>query len=281
MAKKSKATRQYNKQLQRQQKILKRAQQKGIRLDLSATKQTQQKPTKKDIVKLRKENIYYSKNLKANTENKANLSLSANQIQKAVKARAKQTFRVDYTNEADKIERQRKRKEEEKKKKRKEQKSRRREQETQEKIDILRDKLQKKQDENVVQDIEPDIEPEPEPYRPEEPTRPHPPEVNESTSFYSETIIRMYKQELKNYPQHAEPLINAWLDSLIQKYGMDDVAQMIQEASASGIILTYEIAYDVYKIHAYIAEMLNYLPEMTPEWASDVLDAFDEWADIR
>lgn len=280
MAKKSKTTRQYNKQLQRQQKILRKAQQKGIKLDLTSTKQQQQKPTKKDIVKLRKENIYNSRQVKAKTGNKANLSLSANQIQKAVKARAKQKFHVDYSNEADKIERQRKRKEEEKKKQKKERKQREREQEEQEKIDSLRDKLQKK-DENVVQDIEPDVEPEPEPYRPQEPTRPHPTEVNESTSFYSETIIRMYKQELKNYPQHAEPLINAWLDSLIGKYGMDDVAQMIQEASASGIILTYEIAYDTYKMHAYIAEMLNYLPEMTPEWASDVLDAFDEWADIR
>ncbi len=281
MAKKSKTTRQYNKQLQRQQKILRKAQQKGIKVDLSSTKSPQQKPTKKDIVKLRKENIYYSKNLKANTENKANLSLTSNQIQKAVKARAKQKFHVDYSNEADKIERQRKRKEEEKKKQKKERKQREREQEAQEKIDSLRDKLQKKQDENVVQDIEQDVEPEQETYRPQEPTRPHPPEVNESTSFYTDTILRMYRQELKNFPNKAEPYITAWLDSLIAKYGRDDVAQMIQEGSASGVILTWEIAYNNSKLRNYVGEMLHYLPEMTPEMVSVILDEFDEWIDIR
>lgn len=260
MAKKSKTTRQYNKQLQRQQKILRKAQQKGIKLDLSSTKQQQQKPTKKDITRIRKQNIQYDRQVNNKTNNKNTLSLTTKQIQKVVHSKQRRAFKL----EDQKIGRFK-----ESKKKQ--------EAEKQEAIDSLRNKLRKAKPQTV--EAEPDIEPET--YRPEEPTRPHPPEVNESTSFYSETIIRMYKQELKNYPQHAEPLINAWLDSLIEKYGIDDVAQMIQEASASGIILTYEIAYDVYKIHAYIAEMLNYLPEMTPEWASDVLDAFDEWADIR
>ena len=122
---------------------------------------------------------------------------------------------------------------------------------------------------------------EPEPYRPQQPTQPHPPVVNESDSFYSDTIIKLYRDALKYYPQHAEPLLNNWLDSLIAKYGKDDVATMIQQASSNGVILTYEIAYDTYKMHAYIAEMLNYLPEMTPEWASVILDEFDEWNDIR
>lgn len=250
MAKKSKTTRQYNKQLQRQRKILKKAQQKGINLDLSSTRQQIQKPTKKDITRIRKQNIQYDRQVKNKTDNKNKLSLTNKQIQRAVQGRQKLTFKPAKIKPP--------------------------------KMNKPKEVQQQTlEPEEIVPDIEPDIEPEPEPYRPQEPTRPHPPEVNESTSFYSETIIRMYKQELKNYPQHAEPLINAWLDSLIEKYGIDDVAQMIQEASASGIILTYEIAYDVYKIHAYIAEMLNYLPEMTPEWASDVLDAFDEWADIR
>lgn len=246
MAKKSKTTRQYNKQLQRQRKILKKAQQKDINLDLSSTTQQIQKPTKKDITRIRKQNIQYDRQVKDKTTNKNKLSLTNKHLQKAVQGRQKLTFKP---------------------------------------AKIKPPKMNKpkevQQHTPEPEEIVPDIEPEPEPYRPQEPTRPHPTEVNESTSFYSETIIRMYKQELKNYPQHAEPLINAWLDSLIEKYGIDDVAQMIQEASANGIILTYEIAYDVYKIHAYIAEMLNYLPEMTPEWASDVLDAFDEWADIR
>ena len=93
MAKKSKATRQYNKQLQRQQKILKRAQQKGIRLDLSTTKQPQQKPTKKDITRIRKQNIQYDRQVKDKTSNKNKLTLTSKQIQRAVQGRQKLAFK--------------------------------------------------------------------------------------------------------------------------------------------------------------------------------------------
>jgi hypothetical protein len=258
MAKKSKTTRQYNKQLQRQQKILRKAQQKGIKVDLSSAKSPQQKPTKKDITRIRKQNIQYDRQVKDKTSNQNKLSLTTKQIQKAVQSKQRRAFKL----EQQKIGRF------------KEAKSKQ-EAEKQEAVDSLRRKLSKAKPQTV------EAEPEPESYRPQEPTRPHPPEVNESTSFYTDSILRMYRQELKNFPNKAEPYITAWLDSLIAKYGRDDVAQMIQEGSASGVILTWEIAYDNSKLRNYVGEMLHYLPEMTPEMVSVILDEFDEWFDIR
>ena len=175
MAKKSKTTRQYNKQLKRQRKILKKAQKKGTNLDLSSTRQQIQKPSKKDITRIRKQNIQYDRQVKDKTTNKNKLSLTNKQLQKDVKSKQRRAFKL----EQQKIGRF------------KEAKSKQ-EAEKQEAVDSLRRKLSKAKPQTV------EAEPAPETYRPQEPTRPHPSEVNESTSFYSETIIRMYKQELKN-----------------------------------------------------------------------------------
>lgn len=87
VAKKSKATRQYNKQLQRQQKILRKAQQKGIKLDLTSKQQKQERITKKDVVNLRKQNIQYDKQVKNKTDNKTQLKLTNKQIQKAIQGK--------------------------------------------------------------------------------------------------------------------------------------------------------------------------------------------------
>lgn len=238
VAKKSKATRQYNKQLQRQQKILRKAQQKGIRLDLTSKQQKQERITKKDVVNLRKQNIQYDRQVKNKTDNKTQLKLTNKQIQKAVQGKQQRIKPVKVIQPK-----------------------------------VIKPKVNKPK----VQ-----IETEPVPsYLPEPPEHEYQDTVNEDTSFFTDAIINMYLTTISHYPNNAEPILKNWLNQMISKYGRDDVAMMLQDGASAGVVLTWEIAYNNERLQAYIADMLDFLPEMTVEWKEDVMDSFDDWRDIN
>lgn len=242
MAKKSKATRQYNKQLQRQQKILRKAQQKGIKLDLSSTQQKQERYTKKDVVNIRKRNVQYSKEVKAKPTT-SSIKLTNKQIQKAIQGRKRQLYKPEPIKD---IKLRTKKDEKDKKPKRKA---------------YLPDDQRKRKRRKPKETV--------------------PEKVNENQSFYSEAIIANYLDSIRHYPSNAEPILRNWLNSIISKYGKDDVATMLQEGANNGVVLTYDIAYDNEKLQGYIADMLDFLPEMTEQWKEDVMEAFESWADVE
>lgn len=225
MAKKSKATRQYNKQIQRQQKILRKAQQRGINLDLTEKRQKQQKAYKKDVISIRKQNKELGKQA-SKTNNKTKIKLTNKQIQRAVQGRQKRLKPVKIN--------------------------------------------------------EPKIEVETKPgYLPKEPTKEYKSKTNERESFFSDSIINMYLTTIAHYPNNAEPILKNWLNQMISKYGKDDVAIMLQDGASAGVVLTWEIAYDNERLQGYIADMLDFLPEMTEQWKEDVMESFNDWRDIE
>ena len=118
-------------------------------------------------------------------------------------------------------------------------------------------------------------------YLPEPPEHEYQDTVNEDSSFFTDAIINMYLTTISHYPNNAEPILKNWLNQMISKYGRDDVAMMLQDGASAGVVLTWEIAYNNERLQAYIADMLDFLPEMTAEWKEDVMDSFDDWRDIN
>lgn len=233
MAKKSKSVRQYNKQIQRLNKINRKAQQKGLKLDLRTPTPKESKVEKKQLQEIRAQVRRASDQVKEQkTDNK--VQVTKKQLAKAIQKRQQRLKPVAPP------------------------KVKTGKQQRQQQIDTQRSY-----------------------YTPEEPETEPQDTVNEDNSFYVESIILHYLQEISHYPSHAEPILRNWLNSLIDKYGKADVAKMLQDGAEAGVILTREIAYDDELLQGYISDMLDYLPEME-DWAkADVLDSFDSWTDIE
>lgn len=103
----------------------------------------------------------------------------------------------------------------------------------------------------------------------------------ESDVYFTHQIIEMFRYKIRVFPKVAEPILSSWLDMMIEKMGADPVAYMLQESAANGLILDYTIAYSEERIQGYIAQMLDFLPDITDEWKAEIMEGFEqfeEWA---
>lgn len=76
---------------------------------------------------------------------------------------------------------------------------------------------------------------------------------------WSNETIELYRSGYSHFSAYAEPRLNAWLDSIIEKYGVQDVAAMLVKGYQSGLILTHEIAYDDSLLGRYMNDHLKYI----------------------
>lgn len=131
-----------------------------------------------------------------------------------------------------------------------------------------------------IQQIKKDIQQKREEYTPTEPQQPHVENTSNDTTLFATITIEHYRAELGYYPNSAKPKLSAWLDNLIETNGAEAVAEMIQDATASGVELTSKIAYDDELLSGYVADMLNYLPDITDWYKAEILDEFETWTDL-
>ena len=96
-----------------------------------------------------------------------------------------------------------------------------------------------------------------------------------TADIFADTVISNYRLQIHAYPQYAEPLITEWLDSMIDQYGKEDVALMLQNGAEAGVVVTHEIAYDDEYITTYVSQMLDYLPGLSKGLKADILDQFE------
>ena len=87
-------------------------------------------------------------------------------------------------------------------------------------------------------------------------------------------VISNYKAHIRQFNDLAYEKLSTWLDSLITKFGVDEVAEMLQVGAENGNIVTYQIVYSQDKLTQYISEMLNYLPEVGEIMKEDIVEAF-------
>jgi hypothetical protein len=92
---------------------------------------------------------------------------------------------------------------------------------------------------------------------------------------FSTIVISNFREDISHFPQMAEPMLGNWLNELINNYGEDDVAQMLEEAKADGIWIDYTIAYSRDNLLGMISQMMDYLPDASEQFKKDLADRFE------
>ena len=101
-----------------------------------------------------------------------------------------------------------------------------------------------------------------------------PDRVNEDTAFFDIATIGEFKRLISQYPKKAYPILNGWVDNLIEEHGQHKVAIMLNDGLSSGLTITHKIAYDETAIYEFMADMLDYLDADTSMQA-DLMDALE------
>lgn len=102
----------------------------------------------------------------------------------------------------------------------------------------------------------------------------NPPESTISISM-DDVFIANFRSTLENWNEALQGVVNNWIDYLIDQYGRHNVAVMLADGTASGCIITYQEAYDSSKLKDYMAEMIDFLPEVS-EWGKDEINEYTE-----
>lgn len=99
---------------------------------------------------------------------------------------------------------------------------------------------------------------------------------NEDTSFYDKVSISHWYAQLREFANgEAYGLLRAWMGGMIAENGEHDVAEMINNAIDRGVILTWEVVYDMDEAERYIGRMLDYLPEAGVLYKDETLDKIE------
>lgn len=103
-----------------------------------------------------------------------------------------------------------------------------------------------------------------------------PPEnISEDTSFFDAVVISGFRQHVRQFNERASNLLLSWLDRILATNDEHDVAIMLNEGAEAGNIVTYQIVYSVDKLHEYMSNMLDYLPEAGPLFKAEMMDAME------
>lgn len=103
-----------------------------------------------------------------------------------------------------------------------------------------------------------------------------PPEnISEDTSFFDRVVISGFRQHVRQFNERASNLLLSWLDRILATNDEHDVAIMLNEGAEAGNIVTYQIVYSVDKLHEYMSNMLDYLPEAGPLFKAEMMDAME------
>lgn len=98
---------------------------------------------------------------------------------------------------------------------------------------------------------------------------------NVAPTIFETIIITNFRNNLFQWNIQFRNLMNEWLDMVIREYGEVNVARMLNEAEQNGCVITFQIAYSVSKARNYLAQMMNYLPNISEEFKRQVYEAFE------
>ena len=91
----------------------------------------------------------------------------------------------------------------------------------------------------------------------------------------ADIIIGNFKAEMTRFPEVAQPIVNQWLDRLLRDYSKEDVAEMLENASAQGLGVDYSIAYREDLLLDRLSEMLDLLPGASTGNKIDIIEAME------
>lgn len=73
--------------------------------------------------------------------------------------------------------------------------------------------------------------------------------------------IANFRQEISGFREEFQQLMESWIDSLISRYGIECVGEMLANGRENGLIITNKIAYSTSETYNYMSDMMSYLPD--------------------
>lgn len=103
-------------------------------------------------------------------------------------------------------------------------------------------------------------------------------------SFFSRNTINVWYAQVQACinGRFANALLK-WMDRLITDNGVDDVAKMINDGEAVGVVFTFDVAYDSVSFNRYTSELIQYLPDQGKLYYEDMEEYKEElvrWAGL-
>ncbi len=95
----------------------------------------------------------------------------------------------------------------------------------------------------------------------------------------ADIVIANFRAELTRFPEVAQPIVNKWLDRLLNDYSKEDVAEMLENAAAQGLGIDYSIAYREDLLLDRLSEMLELLPDASTGNKMDIMEALEYYED--
>lgn len=95
----------------------------------------------------------------------------------------------------------------------------------------------------------------------------------------ADIVIGNFRAELTRFPEVAQPIVNQWLDRLLNDYSKEDVAEMLENAAAQGLGIDYSIAYREDLLLDRLSEMLELLPDASTGNKMDIMETLEYYED--
>lgn len=91
--------------------------------------------------------------------------------------------------------------------------------------------------------------------------------------------IQGFRDELKHFPNaEAAKILSDWLDRVIEEYGRTATAEMLQEGSMAGNVITVQVMYKGgYGI--FMNNMMSFLPKRNDDEIKKLVELFEEFED--
>lgn len=91
--------------------------------------------------------------------------------------------------------------------------------------------------------------------------------------------IQSFRGELKHFPNaEAAKILSDWLDRVIEEYGRTATAEMLQEGSMAGNVITVQVMYKGgYGI--FMNNMMSFLPQRNDDEIKKLVELFEEFED--
>lgn len=97
----------------------------------------------------------------------------------------------------------------------------------------------------------------------------------ESFPSAADIVISNFRAEASRFPEVAQPIINQWLNRLLNDYSKEDVAEMLENAAAQGLGIDYSISYREDLLLDRLSEMLELLPDASTGNKTDIMEALE------
>lgn len=103
-------------------------------------------------------------------------------------------------------------------------------------------------------------------------------------SFFSRNTINVWYAQVQACinGRFASALLK-WMDRLIADNGVNDVAKMLNDGEAVGVVFTFDVAYDSVSFNRYTSELIQYLPDQGKLYYEDMEEYKEElvrWAGL-